>query len=249
MNRTDEQQRRLTLLWTGAKRGTRGRKPGLALADLVRAGIALADNEGLEAVSMARVARELGTGVMSLYRYVPGKAELVDLMVDTVLGELPYPVRRPPGWRRRLEAAARREWAIYGRHPWVLSRVASMRLPMGPNMVRSVEWMMSAVEPLSRSARRRLELLMIVTSFVQGAGLLLARERDAARRREPSLEQFWEAKAPDGGADLGAAGAPALARVMSGMREPIDLDAWFELGLRRTLDGIAAGLRRGPPAR
>ncbi len=243
MNPKEKQRRRYALLWQGKERGKRGRKPRLALAELVRAGIALADAEGLEAVSMSRVAKEVGSGVMSLYRYVPGKGELVDLMVESVLGEIPYPDRPPRGWRARLEIAARREWKMYGRHPWILHVVSSMRLPMGPNMVRHVEWMLSAVEPLSKRASRRLELVMAVMAYVQGAGLLLTGELNAARRGEPAVEEWWDAKVPDQGAGLGAAGAPSLAQLMSEMREPLDLDVWFELGLRLILDGVTPPIR------
>ncbi|MFB8102474.1 TetR/AcrR family transcriptional regulator [Streptomyces sp. NPDC056007] len=85
--------RSLELLWGTGDRPSRGPKPGLTLDRIVTAAVAVADAEGLSAVSMRRLSTELGTGTMSLYRYVPGKAELLDLMLDRVLGE-PLPAAR-----------------------------------------------------------------------------------------------------------------------------------------------------------
>jgi len=105
----------MALLWrTPAPAGTRrGPKAGLDVDRIVAAAVAVADSEGLAALSMRRVAAELGVGAMTLYTHVPGKGELVDLMLDSVLGEL-YVDDAPTGnWRSRLEAVARayREYA------------------------------------------------------------------------------------------------------------------------------------------
>ncbi|MEW1613930.1 MULTISPECIES: TetR/AcrR family transcriptional regulator C-terminal domain-containing protein [unclassified Streptomyces] len=86
--------RSLELLWGAGERPSRGPKPGLTLDRIVTSAVAVADAEGLPAVSMRRLSTELGTGTMSLYRYVPGKAELLDLMLDRVLGE---PLAADPG--------------------------------------------------------------------------------------------------------------------------------------------------------
>ncbi|WNF28717.1 TetR/AcrR family transcriptional regulator [Streptomyces sp. C11-1] len=94
--------RSLELLWGTGERPSRGPKPGLTLDRIVTAAIAVADAEGLSAVSMRRLSTELGTGTMSLYRYVPGKAELLDLMLDRVLGE-PLPTG-PTGERSAASA-------------------------------------------------------------------------------------------------------------------------------------------------
>ena len=86
---------------------------------IVAAAIELADAEGLGALSMRRVADALGVGTMSLYTYVPGKAELLDVMLDTVLAEAARP-DGAGGWRAGLERRARENWALYHRHPWML---------------------------------------------------------------------------------------------------------------------------------
>src|ERR671915_993295 len=98
--------RSMALLWGIQKPPTRGPKPGLQVERIVEAAIRVADAEGLAALSMRRVAGELGVGTMSLYTYVPGKAELLDVMLDTVLAEQARPDEAAGGWRAGLERRA-----------------------------------------------------------------------------------------------------------------------------------------------
>jgi len=172
--------------------------------------------------------------------FMPKIKELVDLMVEAVIGETGYPDPPPEGWRARLEVVARREWQMYGRHPWVLQVISTMRLPMGPNMTRDVEWKLRAVDDLSPDPEIRLGLVMLVSAFVQGAGLLLGVEKTAADRGEADLREWWEAREPEFGKRIEAVGSTSLTRLMSEMRNALDLNAWFEFGLQRTLDGIEA---------
>src|ERR671917_1860237 len=112
--------RSMELLWGLAAKPTRGPKQGLTVERIVGTAVALADAEGLDAVAIRRLAEALEVGAMSLYTYVPGKAELVDLMLDHVYGEqLADMIGRSRagdgGWRSRLEARARADWAMYER--------------------------------------------------------------------------------------------------------------------------------------
>src|SRR6516165_5850819 len=107
----------IELAWGRRQKATRGPKPGLTLDRIVAAGIKVAMTEGIGALSMTRVAAELGVGTMSLYRYVSAKDELLTLMVDTALG---LPPEAPAGedWRSGIT-----RWAVgirtaYHRHPW-----------------------------------------------------------------------------------------------------------------------------------
>src|SRR5687768_86463 len=104
--------RSLELLWGTGEPAARGPKPGLNLPRIVDAAVALADREGLGALSMRRVAAELGVGTMSLYRHVPGKGELLDLMLDKVGGmnEDPSTWDSITDWRGALEKLARGLW-------------------------------------------------------------------------------------------------------------------------------------------
>jgi len=239
MSNVEERERqRYALLWGGQQVGSRGRKPSLKLRKIVKAGLSIADKEGLSEVSMNRVAKKVGLAVMGLYRYIPSKDALIDLMVESVLGEIPYPDPAPRGWRARLAVSAYREWQMYGRHPWVLQAVSTTRLPMGPNMVRDLNWMLESVEELSDEAETRLWLTMLLMAYVQGAGLVLISEREAARKKDSSIKEFWDAKMPALGKGAEGFGASAVVRLFSKMTRPVDLDTWFEFGLQRTLDGI-----------
>src|SRR5688572_4029242 len=100
----------MELLWGKAPVSKRGPKARLAPADIVAAAVAIADREGLSALTTRRVADELGISPMSVYTYVPGKDELIDLMLDAVLGEV-----KPPqgnGWREKLADVARQNWEL-----------------------------------------------------------------------------------------------------------------------------------------
>ena len=110
----------LKILWGVRERGERGPKPGLTVERIVQAAIELADAEGLEAASMRRVADELGVGAMSLYRYVPGKTELLDLMLDAVHAATPCRPRATGGHGSNgsLAAAATGSSAIRGCCRW-----------------------------------------------------------------------------------------------------------------------------------
>src|SRR5262245_54493212 len=125
-------KRSIELLWGLLEPKRRGPKPRLQVGEIVAAAIALADSEGLGAVAMRRVAEALGVAPMSLYSYVPSKAELLDLMLDTATGE----TARPPidDWRSGLAGIARENWTLYHRHPWML-HIAAYRPPLGPNVI------------------------------------------------------------------------------------------------------------------
>ena len=119
----------MVLLWGRLELSKRGPKPGLTVERVVAEAIALADSDGVEAVSMRAVAERLGKSAMALYTYVPGKAEFLDLMLDRVLAELPTGYDGP--WRVAVEAFARDGVAFYQRHPWVLA-VSGARAVLGP---------------------------------------------------------------------------------------------------------------------
>ncbi|MCA1656013.1 MAG: TetR/AcrR family transcriptional regulator, partial [Pseudonocardiaceae bacterium] len=102
--------RSMQLMWgDGPAPRSRGPKQGLTVDRIVRAGIEIADADGLAALSMRRVAERLGVGTMSLYTYVPAKAELVDVMYDRAVGTVDPP-EVTGGWREKLSAEAWSTW-------------------------------------------------------------------------------------------------------------------------------------------
>jgi AcrR family transcriptional regulator len=223
----------IELAWGRRDHGARGPKRGLTLARIVQAGIKIAAAEGLDALSMARVARELGVGTMSLYRYVAAKDELLTLMVDTALGA----PNKPPGvdetWRAGLTWWATGVRDAYRRHPWSL-RVPITAPPLGPN---NVAWLEAALESLARtplSEQQKLSVVLLVSGFVRNEATLTA--DFAAAAGDQVMPGYGSVLARL----IEPEGHPALHRAIASgaLDDDDDLDSEFVFGLERILDGV-----------
>jgi AcrR family transcriptional regulator len=240
-------RRSIELLWGVQERPRRGPKPKLTVGQVTRAAVELADAEGLPAVSMRRVAEHLGVTGMSLYTYVPGKAELLDLMVDTVLGETAPP---PAGtWRVRLEHLARENWALYLRHPWLL-QVATSRPVLGPNVVAKYDRDLAAVADLGLGPIEMDLLVAVVGNYVHGAVRGAVEAAQAQQRTGVTDQEWWDAHAPVLEKVFDPARYPLAATVGAAAGEEYAAasapDRAFEFGLRLLLDGIAASVGPAP---
>jgi AcrR family transcriptional regulator len=240
--------RSIPLLWRDQRRPTRGPRPGLDVDRIVAAAVELADAEGLAALSMRRVAERLGVGTMSLYTYVPGKAELLDLMLDAVLAEVDRP-EATGGWRAALELRAREDWALYHRHPWIL-QISPARALLGPNETELYEATMAAVAGIGLSGVEMALVVSLVTEYVRGAAQSAVAAAQAERATGVSDEQWWAAREPLFDRYFDPERFPVLTEVArSGAFEQPPgstdynlqraLDS-FEFGLPRVLDGIEA---------
>ena len=207
--------------------------PTPGVSRVIAAAVRVADAEGLAAVTMRRVAAELGIGAMSLYRQVPGKAELVRLMADAVFARVPLPRPGPDGWRPRLELVARRHWAVYRRHPWVAAYVLASpgRPRLVPHAMDHVEWELEGLAPLDVDDQTKLRAVVSLHCYVGGAAL--GRALDPRPDPEPDDRGISPARFPQ----LLALRLPA-----HGLG---DLDGVFEFGLQRHLDGLAVVLGVG----
>jgi AcrR family transcriptional regulator len=228
----------LDLLWGTAQRPRRGPKPSLTLARIVAAAIEHADAEGLASLSMQRLAERLGCAKMALYRYVPGKAELVALMLDAALGAAPDPgapdlaVTGPGGepWRTQL-----RTWAVtmFERmlaHPWAHELAQGVR-PVGPN---EVGWMESALTALAGSGLTGAESLDMI-ALLAGHVRALALQAAAAGREgaEAALgRQVAQALAAQAGR------YPRTAAAFAESTSPAERDNALGFGIDRILDGL-----------
>jgi AcrR family transcriptional regulator len=241
--------RSMALLWGIQKPPTRGPKPGLRVERIVEAAIRVADAEGLAALSMRRVAGELGVGTMSLYTYVPGKAELLDVMLDTVLGEVARPDAVAGGWRDRLEAYARELWAHYHRHPWAL-RVSGARSLLGPNETALYEASLAVVSGIGLSGREMMQVVTLVGEYVRGAAARAVEAAQVAKETGVTDEQWWREREPLLDQVFDPARYPTVTRIAEegafsqpeggldyNLQDAVDS---FEFGLRRVLDGIEA---------
>jgi AcrR family transcriptional regulator len=228
--------RTLELLWSTREPPSRGPKPGLTIEQIVRTAIALADAEGLEAVSMRRLATELGAGTMSLYRYVPGKPELVDLMLDTVFREVGLPPDGA-GWRTALEHYAREIWASYRRHPW--SAPAETRPVLGPGSIDRYEGMLRAVATTGLSPGDVVNAAELVARYVAGAA------RRAAEDERVDDEEWWAAREGFWERYFDVERYPTITALYEAGAFEARADA-FEFGLQRVLDGIESHLAHTP---
>jgi AcrR family transcriptional regulator len=236
------------LLWAEPPAATqargRGRGRQLDRDQIVRAALKLADAEGSpDAVSMRRIAAELGVGTMSLYHHVPTKDDLLDLMQDVVMGELVIPDDElPDNWRDGLAAISRRTYATYLRHPWIVAG-GWERPQMGPRSFAHVEQSLSIFADVTHATSAEInEILGAADDYVIGfATRQLATER-ALRRSNLTMDEFREAIQPYVKRMMEAGDYPFLARASSEGWH-MDRDR-FEAGLTFMLDGVEAFLAR-----
>ncbi|OZM73307.1 TetR family transcriptional regulator [Amycolatopsis antarctica] len=240
-------KRTLELLWGVGEPPSRGPKGRLNVAAIVRAAIELADANGLAALSMRKVAEKLGASAMSLYTYVPGKAELLDLMVDAVQVEAVEPEEATGDWRSRLTGFARRDWHLHRGHPWLL-QVATSRPVLGPNLTRKYDRGLRTIEGIGLTDLQMDAVFTLVESFVRGAAQFAVDAAQAEQSTGKTDLEWWE--------EFG----PLLAKVSDGDRYPIasrvgqaagevyqaahSPEHTFEFGLVRILDGVELLIRK-----
>lgn len=225
------------LIWERPERGTRGPKGLLTRSHLALATVQIADTEGLAAVTMRRVATELGVGVMSLYRYVLSKDDLLDLAFDAVYRGFEIPETPSENWREELRSLAHATRGLLRRHPWSATLLAT-RPPLGPNYLRWFEYTLSAVEPLTNDIQQAVLVVGTVNAFVLGSMTYELTEAEADMRTGLTDEQ----KRVAGGSYLEGLFAtgrfPHLQQfVASGVSG--EYDQGFEFGLECLLEGIA----------
>jgi AcrR family transcriptional regulator len=217
------------LLWGTRKRVTKGPKPNLDLDRIVAEAVRIADTKGLGALSMNSLASALGVGTMSLYRYVPGKDELVALMLDTAIGD-PPPWPAGQTWRQSMHRWAALTLEIFDRHPWTLPVVASPRR-MGPCELAWAEIAMQAASDAGARPDELASIVMLVNSYVRGAAQLSAKPGQG-----PGLD--FEAITRSGTLDRYPMLKVAIGVSQGGTEYDGRQQERFEFGLERVLDGI-----------
>ncbi|MFI7345307.1 TetR/AcrR family transcriptional regulator C-terminal domain-containing protein [Streptomyces sp. NPDC049936] len=219
-------------LWLSSARPRRGRKPAYSREAITAAAVALADAEGLEAVTMRKVAAQVGAGAMSLYSYAPDKETLLELMVDHVSGELPNTNTPTGDWRADLKVIAHLQRAHMLRHPWLPAALAARRIP-GPNTLAFLERALAVLRPTGLDGGAKLEVFAQLTAFVAGH---VAHEiaRTAASQspdRAAAEARYLAAVAADGR-------HPALAEALAAPGRPLTPEATFTRFLNRLIDGL-----------
>lgn len=245
-----DRDKTLSLLWRdqlGEPLGARGPKQKLTVDEIVDTAIALADEEGVDAISIRRLAERLGIGAMSLYTYVDSKSALIELMVDQVTSWIPRERLDELPWRSRLERIAQNLLAHYLAHPWVL-QVDLSRPPLGPGISDQYEHQLSAVEGIGLSDLDMDNVFTLLGRYVETTARATINAGRAASHSGQTDEQWWETNLPVLNEVMDGARYPISGRVGAASGEAYHSlaspDYGFAFGLGVLLAGIAALVER-----
>ena len=237
-------------IWT--RPGPGARKPRFSREQIAAAALAIADADGFDAVSIRRVAAELGAGTMSLYRYISAKADLVALMDDAIMGESLIPGELPGDWREALALIARSTRAALLRHPWAVQALqgrgaAAQDGSFGPNGLRHFEQSLAALATAPLDTAAKFDLLTIVDDYVFGhvlrAGEQQARVADADPGHAAAIAGYIQGQIATGQfPHLSELARDPAAQSLAG---PGRLDDRFERGLAALIDGALPSEKKG----
>jgi len=222
------------VFWCQERPPRRGSAPDLP--EIVVAAVALADREGLEAVSLRRVSTALGSGTASFYRVIDSRGELLDRMVDAVLGRH-IPPEASGEWRADLAAVARNRRAILNAHPWLGTELAG-RPAIGPNALTHHERALAAAAGYAYDPTAASSAVETVLAYVLGAAARESAESRTRRRSGLTDEQWRTSVAPYLRQALNSGTYPHLERMMHEATD-LDPDERFERGLACVLAGLA----------
>jgi len=228
------------------------RKPRYSREQIAGVALRIADTEGFDAVTMKRIAAELGAGTMTLYYYVRNKTDIVTLMQDAILADMLIPAGElPAAWRDAITAVARRSRQVLIAHPWSLTSLNDAQF--GPNAMHHIEQSLAALAGTGLAAPARLELNAAVDAYVFGNALhsieSLSRARDA--RSDPAAAA---AALAAGIALLETGEFPELSKLYAAASSSTESEAagppmtedalaqQFERGLQALLDGLGGRL-------
>lgn len=204
---------------------------------IVNCAIAIADEEGLDAVTMRRVAEHLGAGAMSLYRHVSDKVELINAMVEQVTAEYSYPDPAGLGWRERIHVLARQDWSAFLAHPWMLTATTTVTPPFGTASLSAMEWALTALDDLRVTPDVAANAIMTINNYVQGSARVLLGDRQGEAGDD--VGHAWQHRLRD----LDLTDFPRLRELIDHPIPAGERDT-FAQGLDVILDGIAAHANR-----
>jgi AcrR family transcriptional regulator len=235
-----------SVIWMRPVRGSRGPEPSRNRDAIAQTAIAIADREGIAAVSMRRIAAEIGSGTSSLYRYFARKDDLLNLMVDGALVATPFV--SSGDWRADLTAMGHALRELFQGHPWLGIALAG-RPTLGPNRLRALETALQVLEPTGLPVAERLLVVDALTSYVRG--FVASEVADVAAIRESGLsEAQWRADQLAYNAYITGSGLyPRTAEMFETFATAVPealQDGGFAAGLEIVIDGIAVRLGRLP---
>ncbi len=226
-------------IWMRPERPARGPKPTYSRAQITEAAIRIADAEGLEAATMRRIAAEIGAGAMSLYRYVPRRDDLIELMADRLMGEIDVEGMPSGDWRADLTRYADGLRAMWLRHPWIATVHRSLH-SFGPHQLLVIERVMGALDAYV-SIDENLSLMGILSGYVESAVRDEISWAEEVRRSGLSESEWMARTSPRVHQLLESGEYPIFSKIVIDARQPhLSRDDQFRYGLERVLDCIAA---------
>ncbi|MEW1635255.1 GntR family transcriptional regulator [Streptomyces sp. NPDC093801] len=211
---------------------------------IIRAAVAIADAEGIAALTMRRLGAELGVSAMSLYRHVSNKEQLVVLMADAAFGEQALPERPPTGWRERLELSAALQWRLYRAHPWLAGAMNLSRPLLIPNGIRHIDWALAALDGLGLDNDTRMHTAITLFGYVRGHAVDLEPESVAERSSGVSGEEWMRARETRLAAMVDGGAFPAFATARAG--SALSPESLLHHGLTTLLDGLTTRIATPP---
>ncbi|MFC5403155.1 TetR/AcrR family transcriptional regulator [Cohnella soli] len=231
------------LSWGFVKQQRRGPKGELSVKQIVEAAIAIADKDGISAVSMSRIAQSLGFSTMSLYRYIDSKEDLLTLMQDTIC-EISIPPDEPnKDWREMMREYVRATVGVFLKHPWFGDLPVS-GVPLTPNNLHIVDWALRSMRELPLNDYEKLSMVLLLSSYARSSGLIM-RDMDRAVQQGSAPEAFSgnvytdalkTLVTPERFPDLSPIVQSGVYTEENNFDTPVNND--FDFGLERILDGI-----------
>ncbi|MFI6540458.1 TetR/AcrR family transcriptional regulator [Nonomuraea sp. NPDC050547] len=218
------------LLWGMRQPPNRGPKPAFTVEEIARAAMDIADTDGLTALSMQRVATQLGFTKMALYRYVSGKAELTAVMIEEAVGDPPDLTATPGGWRGKLQHWAHQLWTTWDRHPWLPGATLGERA-MGPKEIAWTEVAVAALAETGLSGSEQMDAVLLLSGHVRNTRSTTSAGTQpwtTQHQPSPTLNTL-----PAHAADR----FPALTAAIASAENPTP-DRSRQFGLQRLLDGL-----------
>lgn len=215
---------------------------------VIATAIAIADAEGMDGVSMRRLAVELDLAPMSLYRYVSDKDDLRTKMLDAALAQWQPPERGDAGWRECLEAAGRGLWQLFRRHPWLAASMSLARPPIVAGGIGWTEWVLAALDVHGLDLSTRFDIHLAFFSLIHGLASNLETETAATAATGLNADEWMDEQLPALWAIVSESDYPQLHQLVHTAYD-FSLDHVVERSLRYFLDGLEAELGRGPGLR
>jgi AcrR family transcriptional regulator len=222
-------------IWDFPEHGSRGPRARHDRAAIAALAVRIADAEGLDAVTMRRLAGELGIAVMSLYNYVPAKEHLAQLMTDQLAGEYAYPVMPPSDPRAAITDLARQGRDIARRHPW-LAGLLHPPMPPGPNGLRYLDYFLGLLAGSRLGTGARLEIITMIRGFATMYGAMQAAPASTSEQTTAQVQALTRAAAQGR--------YPNLAAALAVAGPPRRHDDIFRSGIERLIETARLRLRR-----